>query len=88
MQRDPHVRVLILTVYADEDMSRAAQSAGAHGFLCKCDLAENLSKAIEALTRGRNFLSAAKRSVIGSKALRQTPPTLFDAVRIGAAIPA
>jgi len=55
VQRDPHVRVLILTVYAEENMSRAAQGAGAHGFLCKCDLAENLPKAIEALTRGETF---------------------------------
>ena len=55
VQRDPHVRVLILTVYAEENMSRAAQGAGARGFLCKCDLAENLPKAIEALTRGETF---------------------------------
>jgi DNA-binding NarL/FixJ family response regulator len=51
-------KVVFLTIHADSDHLRAAQAAGAVGYVAKCDLACDLPLAIKEAMAGRAFVSA------------------------------
>ncbi|HYM10071.1 MAG TPA: response regulator transcription factor [Bryobacterales bacterium] len=53
----PHVKVLILTVYDDEDLVTRCLNAGALGYLVKDSPPTQLLFAIEAAVRGEQYLS-------------------------------
>ena len=55
----PHVRVLMLTSYADEDAVVASIMAGAAGYLLKQTDPERLVEAIKTVARGDSLLDAA-----------------------------
>ena len=54
----PAVRILVLTTFADEPHVRRAIAAGAHGFLLKDVLKEELLRSIRAVAEGRPALHA------------------------------
>lgn len=54
----PAVRILVLTTFADEPHVRRAIVAGAHGFLLKDVLKEELLRSIRAVAEGRPALHA------------------------------
>lgn len=54
----PGVRILVLTTFADEPHVRRAIAAGAHGFLLKDVLKEELLRSIRAVAEGRPALHA------------------------------
>lgn len=54
----PGVRVLVLTTFADEPHVRRAIAAGAHGFLLKDVLKEELLRSIRTVAEGRPALHA------------------------------
>jgi DNA-binding NarL/FixJ family response regulator len=56
-KRDPHQKVIILTVTDAEHVVREALQAGARGFVLKSDAARDLVSALEALQKGRNFFT-------------------------------
>jgi DNA-binding NarL/FixJ family response regulator len=53
----PHVRVVILTMYTDDEHVYLALQAGAAGYLVKASAREELELAIRAVARGDTYLS-------------------------------
>jgi two-component system, NarL family, response regulator NreC len=63
---DPQIRVLMLTVYDDEDLVARCLSAGAAGYVLKDAPPEQLVYAIRTVARGERYLSPkALKGVIG-----------------------
>jgi DNA-binding NarL/FixJ family response regulator len=58
-ERQPAVRVLVLTTYADEDAIVPALRAGARGYLTKDASAEQIEAAIRAVHAGQTYLDPA-----------------------------
>lgn len=56
-ERVPETRVLILSMHESEQMVEQARMAGAQGYVLKSDLSNALLKAIEAVSRGKQFLT-------------------------------
>ncbi|MEU4240824.1 response regulator transcription factor [Actinoplanes sp. NPDC026619] len=55
----PRTRILILTMHDDPELARDSLAAGAHGFLRKEAVAEELVAAVDALAAGRRYLDPA-----------------------------
>jgi DNA-binding NarL/FixJ family response regulator len=55
----PHVRVLVLTMFEDENSVFAALRAGAHGYVLKGAGQEQLARAIQAVSEGESIFSPA-----------------------------
>jgi DNA-binding NarL/FixJ family response regulator len=53
----PECKILFLSQETDPDVVRAALSAGGHGYVVKSDADRELLAAIEAVMRGKTFLS-------------------------------
>jgi len=56
-QRDPHYKVIVLTITDSDQVIREALDAGARGFVLKSDAARDLVSAVEALQRNRMFFT-------------------------------
>ena len=75
----PHIAVLVLSMYEDDDQVFGALKAGARGYLLKgADRAE-LTRAIRAITAGEAIFgpAIARRLVTFFASRRQVEPTLF-----------
>jgi DNA-binding NarL/FixJ family response regulator len=57
LQRDPHFKVIVLTVTDSDQVIREALDAGARVFVLKSDAARDLVAAVEALQNKRMFLT-------------------------------
>ena len=55
----PHIRIIILTQYPDDDLVFAAIRAGARGYLLKTSGQEEILQAVHAISQGESFLSPA-----------------------------
>lgn len=64
LKRDPHVRVLALTVASDDEDVAAVMQAGAVGFLAKDTPIDNLVIAIHAAASGAAWLSPRAAEVV------------------------
>lgn len=60
----PDTKVLILTMHESDQMVRHALEAGVHGYLLKSDLTESLTKAVEAIVRGKRFLTPKVSEIV------------------------
>src|SRR5206468_2398454 len=58
-ERDPEVKVIALTTYADDRSVVEALRAGARGFLTKDAGAEEIRRALEAVVRGQGAIDPA-----------------------------
>jgi two-component system response regulator NreC len=79
-QANPQVKVLVLTMYAEQQVVARCLEAGASGYVLKDVPVSQLSYAIEAVFRGERYLSpAAVDQVIGERGqpLERTP-TSYD----------
>ena len=64
---DPKIRVLMLTVYDDEDLVARCLAAGAAGYVLKDSPPEQLTYALRCVARGEQYLSPkALKGVIGT----------------------
>ncbi len=63
----PQVKIIILTVYDDEQHVRAIMEAGASGYLLKSVFGEEVSRAVKSVAAGAMVLSPA----IGSQLVKQ-----------------
>lgn len=71
----PHVKVIILSMHANEEYVLQALSAGARGYLLKDSGTAELELAIRAVMKGETFLSpAVSRHVIDEYVQRQGDP--------------
>jgi len=59
LKREPKVAVIILSMHSDEDYVLSALQAGAKGYLLKESAEVDIVQAIESVTRGTPFFSAA-----------------------------
>jgi DNA-binding NarL/FixJ family response regulator len=72
LKMDENIRVLMLTVYDDEDLVARCLSAGAAGYVLKDAPPEQLVYAIRSAVRGERYLSPkALKGVIGSLTLSE-----------------
>jgi len=76
-QADPHVQILVLTSYPDDDNVYSAIKAGAMGFLLKDSSAEYLLDAIRTVHRGESVLhpTIARKLMVEIKQPPLLPPT-------------
>ncbi|MEO8256026.1 MAG: response regulator transcription factor [Acidobacteriota bacterium] len=59
VRRAPEVRVLVLSMYADEDYVTQVMKAGAAGYLLKDSADTDLMQAVSAVAEGKSFFSPA-----------------------------
>jgi two-component system, NarL family, response regulator NreC len=55
----PNIKIILLTMYADESCVLAGLRAGVSGYVLKNNAFSNLTQAIEAVSRGETYLSPA-----------------------------
>ena len=67
----PSVRVLVLSMHADEVYVTRALKAGAHGYLLKDSAGTDLLRAVTALTQHKSFFSPAVSRVMLDDYMRQ-----------------
>jgi DNA-binding NarL/FixJ family response regulator len=60
----PDTKVLMLTMHESDQMVRRALEAGARGYLLKSDLTECLAKAVEAVSKGKRFLTPKVSEIV------------------------
>jgi DNA-binding NarL/FixJ family response regulator len=72
--RDPHTRLIVMTVHKSEAHVRAALDAGAVGYLLKDDTHLDLLAAIRAVTAGGTYLSSKISGKVVSGYLGQGSP--------------
>lgn len=77
-KRAPNIRVLMLTMHADDVYVRQSLKAGARGYLLKDSEDLDLIKAVKAVGAGGSFFSPAVSSVVLSGYLGDRPPTDTD----------
>ncbi len=65
----PQTRVLILSMYSDEQYVRSALDAGAAGYILKSALEHDLTRAVRAVAAGRQYLSP-ELSAVAIRALQ------------------
>jgi DNA-binding NarL/FixJ family response regulator len=70
----PHVRVLILTTFEDDDYIFGALNAGASGFLLKRTQPERLIAAIHTIAAGESLLSPSITRTVIDRMARQPQP--------------
>lgn len=68
-------RVIILSMYSDEDVVRQALRSGAKGYLLKSSVFEELLIAIRAARRGETYLSPSIAQTVLSEYLQSEPAT-------------
>ena len=71
LHTSPHISILIVTMYEDDDSVFAAMRAGAHGYLLKGADQEETLRAIKAVSRGEAIFSPA----IAKRLIRYFTPT-------------
>ena len=63
-ERHPHVEVVVLTTYADDDSIVAALSAGAAGYLTKDAARDDIRRAVEAAAAGQTVLDPSVQAAL------------------------
>ena len=72
----PHLQVLMLTTFDDDELIFAALQAGASGYVLKDTPSEQLARDLHAVRRGESSLSpSVARKVIDGFMARETAPT-------------
>lgn len=76
VQTSPHIRILVVTMFQDDDSVFAALRAGARGYILKDMDDEDITRAILAVGRGEAIFSPAiAERIIGYFAARPSLPT-------------
>jgi two-component system, NarL family, response regulator NreC len=79
-QHQPGMKILVLTMYEEEDIIRRCLRAGASGYLVKDAPAAQLLEAVHTVHEGGQYLSprVLKKVVIGYSADSKAPQTRYD----------
>lgn len=64
LRERPQTRVLILSMYSDEQYVRSALDAGVHGYILKSALETDLTRAVRAVSTGQQYLSPELAAVV------------------------
>ncbi|MEO8596480.1 MAG: response regulator transcription factor [Candidatus Solibacter sp.] len=71
LRHDPDVKVIILSMYADEEFLVRALTAGVKGYLLKDAVQADLLRAVRAVAIGRSFFSPAIAQTLAEDYVRQ-----------------
>ena len=71
LRHDPDIRVIILSMYADEEFLVRALTAGVKGYLLKDAVQADLLRAVRAVATGRSFFSPAIAQTLAEDYVRQ-----------------
>jgi len=71
VKRNPKVNVILLSMHSDEDYVLRALGAGVKGYLLKDTVEVDLTRAIDAVRKGRHFFSPAITEVLLEDYMRQ-----------------
>lgn len=71
LHRDPDLKVIILSMYADEEFIVRALTAGIKGYLLKDSVQADLVRAVRAVAVGRSFFSPAIAQTLAEDYVRQ-----------------
>ena len=80
----PNSKILFASAYRSWDMVQAALATGADGYIVKTDAGQELLPAIDAILRGKKFVSA---SLAGSNAAHPTDEHSRDYLELDAPLP-
>ncbi|HEX4997888.1 MAG TPA: response regulator transcription factor [Terriglobia bacterium] len=71
IKKNPHVGVIILSMYSDETYITRALAAGAKGYLLKEDADRDLHSAVRSVAQGKRFFSPAIASTLRADYMRE-----------------
>ncbi len=71
LHRDPDVKIIVLSMYADEEFLVRALTAGVKGYLLKDAVQGDLVRAVRAVATGRSFFSPAIAQTLAEDYVRQ-----------------
>ncbi len=71
LQRNPQIRIIILSMYTDEEFLTRALSVGVKGYLLKDSAEEDLVRAVRAVAAGKSFFSPAIAQTLAEDYVRQ-----------------
>ena len=71
LRRNPEVKIIILSMYGDEEFLVRALAAGVKGYLLKDDVQADLLRAVRAVAGGRSFFSPAIAQTLAEDYVRQ-----------------
>lgn len=71
LRRDPEIKIIILSMYGDEEFLVRALAAGVKGYLLKDDVQADLLRAVRAVSAGRSFFSPAIAQTLAEDYVRQ-----------------
>jgi RNA polymerase sigma factor (sigma-70 family) len=84
---DPRAKVLILTIFEQDDYVFGALRAGASGFLLKRTRPEELIAAVHSISRGDSLLSPSVTRRVIDRMAQQPTPELADQAKLDALTP-
>ena len=58
---EPAVKVIIVTMYSDEEVAQEALKSGAAGFVLKSEIGQELLPALDAIVKGDTYLAGVMR---------------------------
>jgi two-component system, NarL family, response regulator NreC len=73
LEKSGHTRVLVVSGLREEYQIMSAFHAGAHGFVAKADVGEELGPAITEVLQGHRYLSSAISRTIAGRRLAPSP---------------
>jgi DNA-binding NarL/FixJ family response regulator len=79
-RKNPDVRIIVLTIHNSEVIVRRVLDAGAHGYLLKSDLANQLKTAVNTVCSGRQYLSQGIEEDLSNRTLQNQRPDMRDVV--------
>lgn len=71
LRRDPEIKIIVLSMYADEEFLVRALTAGVKGYLLKDAVQADLLRAVRAVATGRSFFSPAIAQTLAEDYVRQ-----------------
>jgi two-component system response regulator NreC len=71
LNRDPDIKIIVLSMYADEEFLIRALTAGVKGYLLKDAVQADLLRAVRAVATGRSFFSPAIAQTLAEDYVRQ-----------------
>ena len=71
LNRDPDIKIIVLSMYADEEFLIRALTAGVKGYLLKDAVQADLLRAVRAIATGRSFFSPAIAQTLAEDYVRQ-----------------
>jgi DNA-binding NarL/FixJ family response regulator len=84
---DPRAKILMLTIFEEDDYVFGALRAGASGFLVKRTRPEELIAAVHTIARGDSLLSPSVTRRVIDRMAQQPVPELTDQAKLGTLTP-